>query len=298
MTALRQLASRWVTHSGILFMRLLAMLPLFVVRFMGLLLGWALYALVGARRRVVVVNLTLCFQELPAQDIRRLARQTFVYFAQAWLDRSWIWHAPQSWVQRRISLSGAVHELEGVAPTVIFLPHFVGLDAAWAGVALRVPRPSTTIYTDQSNKLVDSWILRGRRRFGYLRLFGRADGVKPIVTAIKAGQPLYLLPDMDFGPNESVFVPFYGLPTATVPSLARFARLGQAKVLPIVAHMTAAGYDVRVLPAWPNYPTGNATEDTAFMNQQLEGYINAQPAQYYWVHKRFKTRPDGMPEVY
>lgn len=298
MTALRQLASQWATHSGILFMRLLAMLPLFVVRFLGLLLGWALYALVGARRRVVMVNLSLCFQELPAHDIQRLARKTFVYFAQAWLDRSWIWHAPQSWVQRRISLSGAVHELEGATPTVIFLPHFVGLDAAWAGVALRVPRPSTTIYTDQSNKLVDSWILRGRRRFGYLRLFGRADGVKPIVTAIKAGQPLYLLPDMDFGPNESVFVPFYGLPTATVPSLARFARLGQAKVVPIVAHMTATGYDVRVLPAWPNYPTGNATEDTAFMNQQLESYINEQPAQYYWVHKRFKTRPEGMPEVY
>ena len=279
-------------------MRLLALLPLRVVRLMGWLLGWALYALVGARRRVVVVNLTLCFPELPAHEIRGLAQQTFIYFAQAWLDRSWIWHAPASWVQRRITLSGAVDELQGTEPTVIFLPHFVGLDAAWAGVALGVPRPSTTIYTDQSNKLVDSWILRGRRRFGNLRLFGRVDGVKPIVTAIKAGQPLYLLPDMDFGPNESVFVPFYGVPTATVPSLARFARLGGAKVVPIIAQLTPGGYAVRVLPAWQNYPTSDAVQDTAYMNQQLESYINTQPAQYYWVHKRFKTRPEGTVEVY
>jgi Kdo2-lipid IVA lauroyltransferase/acyltransferase len=287
-----------MTRGGILFMRLLALLPLRLVRLLGWLLGWALYALVGARRRVVMVNLALCFPELPAPDIKGLARQTFVYFAQAWLDRSWIWHAPQSWVARRITVTGTVDELQGTTPTVIFLPHFVGLDAAWAGVALRVPRLSTTIYTDQSNKLVDSWILRGRRRFGNLRLFGRIDGVKPIVSAIKAGQPLYLLPDMDFGPNESVFVPFYGVQTATVPSLSRFARLGQAKVVPIVAQLTPNGYEVRVLPAWQNYPTADAVADTAFMNQQLQSYINTQPAQYYWVHKRFKTRPEGVAEVY
>ncbi len=298
MRPLRQLASRFVTRGGIVFMRMLALLPLGLVRLMGCALGWVLYALVGARRRVVKANLMLCFPELPTPEIRRLTLQTFVYFAQAWLDRSWIWHAPVSWVQRRISLNGAVNELQGTAPTVIFLPHFVGLDAAWAGVALRVPRPSTTIYTDQSNRLVDRWILRGRRRFGNLRLFGRVDGVKPIISAIKTGQPLYLLPDMDFGPNDSVFVPFYGVPTATVPSLARFARLGGAKVVPVVAEMTPTGYNVRVHPAWQNYPTDDALADTAFMNQQLQGYINTQPAQYYWVHKRFKTRPVGMPDVY
>ena len=298
MRTLGRLASRWVTRGGILFMRLLALLPLGVVRFLGVLLGWALYALVGVRRRVVTVNLSLCFQELSARQIQRLARQNFIYFAQAWLDRSWIWHAPKAVLQQRISLTGDVAELQGTAPTVVFLPHFVGMDATWAAVVWRVPRPSTTIYTDQSNREVNSWILRGRLRLGNLRLFGRSDGVKSIVTAIRAGQPLYLLPDMDFGPQDSVFVPFYGVPTATVPSLARFARLGRAKVVPIVVHMTPTGYEVRVLPAWANYPTGNLAADTAFMNRQLEGYINEQPAQYYWVHKRFKTRPEGTSGVY
>ena len=292
------MASRIVTRGGIFFMRVLALLPLSWTRGLGVLLGWILYAVVGSRRRVVATNFALCFPGYPATERRRLTVLTFVFFAQAWLDRAWLWHAPKAWVQRRVQVTGAVQELEGNDPTVIFLPHFVGLDAAWAGVALQMPRPSTTIYTDQSNKLVDRWILRGRRRFGNLRLFGRVDGVKPIVSALRQGQPLYLLPDMDFGPAESVFVPFYGIPTATVPSLSRFARLGRAKVLPLLPRITPTGYEVTVLPAWEDFPSDDPVADTARMNAQLQDYINSMPAQYYWVHKRFKTRPEGEPSLY
>ncbi|WP_332775219.1 lysophospholipid acyltransferase family protein [Polaromonas sp.] len=292
------MASEFTTRAGIAFMRVLAILPLSWVRALGALLGWLLYVLVGSRRRVVQANFSLCFPERSEAERRQLTQQTFIYFAQAWLDRSWLWHAPQAWVQRRVQLTGAVQELAGTEPTVIFLPHFVGLDAAWAGVALQVPRPSTTIYTDQSNKLVDQWILRGRQRFGNLRLFGRADGVKPIVAALREGQPLYLLPDMDFGPDDSVMVPFYGLPTATVPSLSRFARLGRAKVLPLLPRITASGYEVEVLPAWADFPTDDPVADAARMNARLQDYIATMPAQYFWVHKRFKTRPEGEPSLY
>ncbi len=298
MNALLQALGRLASHAGILFMKVLAFFPLAWVRGLGTALGWVLYVLVAPRRRVVLANLAMCFPELSKGERRRLARQTVVCFAQAWLDRAWLWHAPRSWVQRRVTLTGAVHELAGTGPTVIFLPHFIGLDAAWAGVALRLPRPSTTIYTDQSNKLVDQWILRGRQRFGHLRLFGRIDGVKPIVAALREGQPLYLLPDMDFGPDESVFVPFYGVQTATVPSLARFARLGRAKVVPLLPRLTAAGYEVQVLPAWQDFPSDDALADTALMNARLQDYINTMPAQYFWVHKRFKTRPEGEASLY
>ena len=298
MKTFRQMAGRLVTRGGIVFMQALALLPLSVTRGLGAVLGWVLYAVVGSRRRVVNTNFALCFPQLSVDARRKLTLQTFVYFAQAWLDRAWLWHAPKTWVQRRVQVTGAVEELEGNAPTVIFLPHFFGLDAAWAGVALQMPRPSTTIYTDQSNKLVDRWILRGRRRFGNLRLFGRAAGVKPIVAALREGQPLYLLPDMDFGPDDSVFVPFYGMPTATVPSLSRFAKLGRAKVLPLLPRITPTGYEVQVLPAWADFPSEDPVADTALMNERLKGYIDTMPAQYYWVHKRFKTRPEGEPSLY
>ena len=286
------------THAGIAFMKGLAHLPLPVVRALGSVLGRVLYVLIGTRRRVVQANFSVCFPALSMGERRKLAMQTFVYFSQAWLDRAWLWHASRQSVQQRVRLTGAVEELAGTGPTVIFLPHFVGLDAAWAGMALAMPRPSTTIYTDQSNKLVDQWILQGRQRFGHLRLFGRIEGVKPIVAALRDGQPLYLLPDMDFGPDESVFVPFYGIPTATVPSLSRFARLGRAKVVPLLPRLTADGYDVQVLPAWTDFPSDDALADTARMNARLQDYIATMPAQYYWVHKRFKTRPEGEPSVY
>ena len=279
-------------------MQLIAFLPLPVIRALGTGLGWLLYALVVPRRRVVHTNLALCFPERNDAERRQLARQTFVYFAQAWLDRSWLWHAPKAWVARRVHLTGAVEELSGNQPTVIFTPHFVGIDAAWGGVAQRVERLSTTIYTNQSNKLVDAWILRGRQRFGNMRLFGRIDGVKPIIVALRQGQPFYLLPDMDFGPDDSVFVPFYGVQTATVPSLSRFARLGRAKVVAVLARMTPEGYEVEFTPAWKDFPTDDLVLDTARMNAHLQTYINTMPAQYYWVHKRFKTRPEGQQSLY
>jgi KDO2-lipid IV(A) lauroyltransferase len=279
-------------------MKGLAFLPLSWVRALGAGLGWILYGLIGARRRVVHANFRVCFPELSEAKRRKLARETFVCFSQAWLDRAWLWHAPAAWVRRRVQLTGAVHELAGTEPTVIFLPHFVGLDAAWAGVALATPRLSTTIYTNQSNQLVDQWILQGRQRFGHLRLFGRIDGVKAIVAALREGQPLYLLPDMDFGPDESVFVPFYGVPTATVPSLSRFARLGRAKVVPLLPRLTATGYEVQVMPAWRDFPSADPVADTALMNARLQDYIATMPAQYYWVHKRFKTRPVGDASLY
>jgi KDO2-lipid IV(A) lauroyltransferase len=183
-------------------------------------------------------------------------------------------------------------------PTVIFAPHFVGLDAGWTAITQQLPRRFTTIYTDQANKVADAWILQGRKRFGNARLFGRIEGVKPIIAALKAGEPLYLLPDMNFGPKESVFVPFYGVAACTVPSLSRFARLSRSKVVPLLSRMTKDGYDLEFLPAWDDFPTADAEADTALMNLRLQSYIDSMPSQYYWVHKRFKDRPNGETPPY
>ena len=279
-------------------MPVLAHLPLAWVRAMGWLLGWVLYRVVGSRRRVVQTNLRLCFPALDAAQVQALSRQVFVRFAQAWLDRGWLWHGAPDLVRSRLKLTGAVEELQGSDPVVLFAPHFVGLDAGWTALTQQLPRHFSTIYTDQANPYSDAWILQGRQRFGSGRLFGRVDGVKTIVATLRQGDPLYLLPDMNFGPHESLFVPFYGVSAATVPSLSRFARLGRAKVVPVVTRMTAKGYEVQVLPAWSGFPTDDLRADTALMNTRLQSYIDAMPDQYYWVHKRFKDRPPGEADVY
>jgi len=287
-----------LTRLSLLLMRALAPLPLSWVRALGVLLGWSLYLVVVPRRRIVRTNLRLCFPELTPSQCRQRTRRTFVCFAQAWLDRSWLWHGAPEVVRARVKLTGDMQALAGSDPVVMFVPHFVGMDAGWMALTQQLSRHFTTIYTNQSNPLVDDWILAGRQRFGSGRLFGRTDGVKTIVAALRAGEPLCLLPDMNFGLNESVFVPFYGISAATVPSLSRFARLGRAKVLPLINRLTRTGYSVEVLPAWENFPSDDATADTARMNAELQTYINTMPEQYYWVHKRFKDRPPGEADFY
>ncbi len=280
-------------------MRALRWLPLPVLRGLGAALGGLLHAVVASRRRVAATNLALCFPHWSEAQRAQAVRDHFRVFAQAWLDRSWLWHGSPDLVRRRVRLLGDLSVLQNATqPVVVFAPHFVGLDVGWTMLAMSVDRPLTTIYTQQSNVQVDRWVERGRSRWGRVRLFRREAGVKAIISALRQGEALYLLPDMNFGTEESVFVPFYGVSAATVPSLSRFAQLGRARVVPVITRLTPEGYDVEVLPAWDDYPTGDPLADTATMNRRLEQMIDTMPTQYYWVHQRFKSRPPGESGVY
>ena len=283
---------------GVWFMRVLAHVPLPALRALGWCLGQLLYVLAVPRRKVALRNLALCFPEATAAQRRRWARETFVVFCQTWLDRSSLWFAPREVVQRRVRLQGALNELEGDTPTIIFAPHFYGMDAGGTALTLHTPRAFTSIFSTHPDPAVDAWFMAGRQRFGDVRMLNRADGVKPIISNLRKGGLLYLLSDMDFGPGESIFVPFYGVPTATAPSLPRFARLGRAKVIGMYTRLTPTGYVAEITPAWEGYPSDDVEADTAQMNLRLQSYIDTMPGQYYWVHKRFKTRPAGEPSVY
>ena len=284
---------------GIGFMRVLARVPLPLLRGFGAVLGRLLYVVASPRKHVVNVNLALCFPRKSAAERNLIARETFTFVAQSWLDRSWLWHAAPEVVERRLKICGAIGEIDDSRqPTIIFAPHFYGLDAAATALTKHNPRPSTTIYTTQRDPMLNEWIRQGRTRFGQVTVLNRIDGIKPIVAGLRQGGVLYLLPDMDFGPAHTVFVPFYGVMTATVPSLSRFARLGKAKVVPVISRLTKQGYEIEVLPAWQDFPTADVLADTTFMNERLAGWIDTMPSQYYWVHRRFKTRPEGEPKVY
>ncbi len=287
-----------LARAAIAFMRSLAGWPLPLLRALGVALGGLLFALAWPRRRVALRNLELCFAHLSATQRRGLALRHFIVFSQAWLDRSWLWHGTQERLRQRLRIVGDCSVFDGTTPVVIFAPHFVGMDAGGTALLGLAQRPLTSIFTNQSNADLNAWIRQGRQRFGNLHLFDREDGVKSIVASLRKGVPLYLLPDMNFGPNESIFVPFYGHAAATVPSLSRFAKLGRARVVPVITRLTARGYDVEVMPAWEHFPTDDVVVDTTLMNQRLQSWIDTMPEQYYWVHKRFKTRPAGEASLY
>lgn len=284
---------------GLGFMRLLSVLPLPLVRGIGWLLGQVLHTLAVRRRRIARTNWRLCFPHSSEAETTQAVRAHFVRFVQAWLDRSWLWQGSPALVQRRLRLKGDVAPFAGQQPLVLLAPHFVGLDAGWTALnQAGLPRTLCTIYAPQLNEAVDAWIYAGRQRFGQPHLLPKGQGLRSLAQAIKSGEPLYLLPDMDYGARDAVFVPFFGQTAATITSLSRFARLAGAQVLPVVSEMTPEGYTVRVLPVWDAFPTADAEADTARMNRELERLITAMPEQYFWVHKRFKTRPSGEPSVY
>jgi Kdo2-lipid IVA lauroyltransferase/acyltransferase len=290
-----------LSRIGVVFMRLIAPLPLPVIRAMGWLLGWLMYALVVPRKHIVRKNLLLCFSEQSAQELKRLEPKIFICFAQTWLDRSWLWHGSAAQRSSRLQLAGDVASFaKSHSPCVLFAPHFMGLDAGWTTLnsQLEPARILTTIYAEQKNAVVNTWIEQGRREHGSARLFARREGMREIAQSLKRGEPLYLLPDMDLGAAHSVFVPFFGVNTATVPSLHRFAKLGAAQVRSVQTLLTPQGYRVDLSTPWANFPSEDMLADTARMNSELEAMIRSAPAQYYWVHKRFKTRPEGEASLY
>jgi Kdo2-lipid IVA lauroyltransferase/acyltransferase len=265
------------------------------------------------RRHTVRVNLQLCFPAWSASEREARVREVFVFFMQSWLDRFWLWHSPQVLLVKRLrivavegqSASGfAGSALDNADPVVIFSPHFVGLDAGWTALNRLTQRRYATIYAAQKNASIDAWVRAGRAQSIGAEpiLIDHHAGVRPIFQALKRGEPLYLLPDMNYEPLDSYFVPFFGVPAATLPVLPRYAKLGKAKVVPVVARMTKSGYDIEIHPAWENYPSGDREEhleaDTLRMNQELERLVMTMPTQYYWVHRRFKDQPNGQASPY
>ena len=276
----------------------LAPLPLPLLRALGAGLGRVLFVLARPRRHVALTNLRLCFPDLPEAERVAMARRSFIYFCQTALDRAWLWHGKPELLARRVRLHGALHEFERDSGVIVFAPHFYGLDVGGSAIMVQIKRPGALVSAQQPDPVLDDWMRQGRERFGNVRAYARTEGLKPVVRALRDKVLLYLLPDMDLGPEESIFVPFFGIPTATVPSVPRLAKLGHAPVVTVLTRITPTGYDTEVLPAWDNYPTHDVEADTAEMNRRLEGYIATMPDQYYWVHKRFKTRPPGVPSVY
>lgn len=281
---------------------LLARLPLGVWRALGAVLGWLIYALLDLsrkRKRVADVNLQLCFPELNAAQRRRIIRQHCVRLAQSLFDRIWLWHGSPALLQRRIRLVDDSTALLAPQPTILFAPHFLGMDA---GGMLVVPllsdRACVTIYSPQRNAAMDRWVRRGRSRFPNSLPLWKGGGIKPIIAALRQGGMLYLLPDMNFGAEESIFVNFFGHPAATIPSLSRFAKLGRAQVITAVTYMEPHGYTVHLSEPWSDFPTNDVHADTQRMNTHLEDWVRQRPAEYFWLHKRFKTRPPGEPPVY
>jgi len=279
-------------------LRCLAKLPLPVFRAAGALFGLVLLAFAAKRRGVVRRNLELCFPEASPAQRGLWMREVFVHFGQTFVDRVWLWQGDPALVERRVELAGRIDLLEAGSPVICFVPHFYGMDAGWSRLTRSIARSWWTFYSPQNSPAMDAWIREGRQRHGQPRLVSRYEGVRPLIKGLREGAALCLLPDMDLGERDSVFVSFFGNQAATVTSLSRLAKATGAPVLSWTCRVVPGGYRVEVSDVWSGYPSGDDQADARGMNERLEHDIRAMPGQYHWLHRRFKTRPPGQPDPY
>ncbi len=281
------------------FMWLLHWLPLPLLGRFGDAVGSLLFALLGKRRRIALTNLRLCMPELSEDERVALARRHFQAYSRSVWERGILWWASEARLRRLIRVEPAFPGAEiGSGPTILLCPHFVCLDVAGVATAMRIS--ASSMYVQQKNATFDKVLRAGRSRFKPVRLFTRQDGIKPILRALREGLPYFMLPDMDFGPKDAEFVPFFGIPAATLTATARIAASTGAQVIPVISTFLPGyqGWRVRYYPAWDNYPGPDISAATARMNEFIEARARETPAEYFWTHKRFKTRPDGAPSPY
>ena len=279
-------------------MWLLHWLPLPILAALGRGLGRLLFLLGKARRRVTLINLGLCFPGMTPAQKTLMARRHFEAFGRSFLERGLLWWASEARIRRLVQVTGREHldTLYGKRPVILLVPHFVGLDMAWTRMSMDYDMSG--IYANQKNLLFNAALYKGRARFGKSLMLSRQESTRKGLKAMKAGMPFFYLPDMDFGERDTIFVPFFGYPAATITGLSRLARLAGAVVIPVISHINRDGYLIEIGAPWADFPGESIEGDTRRMNAYIESEVLKMPEQYYWVHKRFKTRPPGEKSVY
>ena len=283
------------------FLWLLSWLPLALQAAIGRGLGRLLWVTAGSRRRIALRNLELTMPDKSAAERRAIAYENFQWIARSFLERGLLWYASPERLRRLIHVEGDVGFAERTPGAVMWLaPHFVALDVAGQSTQLFQNRAVGSIYQRQSIPVFDQAIRKGRLRFGNGDIYSRHEKALPLIRGIRRGYAFFNLPDMDFGPQEAVFVPFMGVPAATLLAPSKMAKALSMKVQPVVAEILPGGqgYRVRFLEPWTDFPTDDPVADAARMNEWIASEVRRNPSQYYWVHKRFKTRPPGEASLY
>ncbi len=282
----------WPTWVALGLVRLITLLPMRVLAAMGHGLGMLAYHLGSSRRKIALKNIQSCFPEYSLEKCQRINKAHFSLVGQSVLTvPANMWISTQRF-RDRINIIDRQHydqALQEGRNIILLTPHFTGFDAG--GFAVSMERDAISMYQYAKNKLMDEMIKRGRGRFGGV-LIERKAPLRKIIKAIRKGAPFIYLPDQDAG-RKGIFVPFFHPLASTIPALGKFAKMSNAVVIPLKTRVRekGQGYEVSFGEPLAGFPSGDDVVDTTAMNKAIEIMIREHPEQYFWVHKRFKTRP-------
>ncbi len=284
---------------GVFILWLMHFLPFRVIVAIGNGLGSLLYFFAAERRSIGLINLKLCFPEMTDQAREQLLKDHFKMFLRGLIERSILWWASSDRISSLIRVEG-VENFEAIRdkPAILLTPHFVGMDAGGQWIAQHAD--TVCMYANQKNPYLTRLLLEKRARFRNQYLYSRQQGLRPIIKGMRQGLPFIYPPDQDQGIKDGAFVPFFGVPAATMTSVSRIAKMTDAKVVPSITRVLTGseGYVLTFYPAWENFPSGDDVLDARRMNEFIEARVREMPEQYFWLHKRFKTRPQGEKKFY
>ena len=282
----------WPAWVGIGIAALLARLPWSLQRVLGRGIGRLLMVLFGSRRRVAARNLALCFPELDAAAQAALLRRSFEELGIGLFEFARAWWGSVEPMRGKVTVEGLEHlqaARAGGRGVIIISGHFVTLELAARLMCDHAPLAG--MYRPHDGAVMEWAVLRGRLRYA-TAMFTREE-LRPALRHLKQGGLLWFAPDQDTRRGDSVFVPFFGRPAYSLTSTHQLARLSGAAVLGF-AHVRHddGSYTLRLTPAFEDFPSADATADTARVMAAIETMIRAAPTQYLWIHRRFKRQPD------
>ena len=280
---------------------LIQLLPFRLIHLIADGVGSLAYYAVAPRRRVGEINLRKCFPDWSEAQRKALLKRHFQHMGKLLFEYGLYWYAPADRLRRFVRYQDKHHLDNALAAgekVILLYPHFTAFEMAV--YTLNQDVPLISMYSHQKNKAMDEQILKGRHRYDNVFLIGRTEGLRAIIKQLrKSDAPFLYLPDQDFGRNDSVFVNFFGIPTATIAGLGRIAAMTGAKVIPAIPIREADNtVTLRFYPAWEHFPGSDNEADAQRMNDFIEERVREHPEQYFWLHKRFKTRPEGENSFY
>lgn len=265
----------------------------------GAFLGWLGYHLASARRHIVEVNIKLCFPELELAQQNVLVRKIFRSTGICIIETALAWQRdPRDFshlcnVTGKEILEAATAEGNGV---ILLGMHFSTLDLI--GAVVSTIASIDVMYRKNKNQLFD-YLMTANRGKNFGMVINR-DDIRSVIRRLKSGRVVWYGGDQDYGSKHSVFAPFFGIQTATITATARFAKITRAPIVLINHYRNSddSGYEIEFSRPLDDFPSGDDLVDATRINQLVEASVRRCPDQYWWLHRRFKTRPEGESKPY
>jgi Kdo2-lipid IVA lauroyltransferase/acyltransferase len=271
-------------------------LPWSLQRGLGRLLGELFYFVAHSRRRAARINLALCYPELDEVARKKILHAHFAALGIGLFEFARAWWGSIVPLRRTVRIDGLEHLRSAIANgrgALLISGHFMNLEICGRLLCDHVPLAG--MYRRHRGAVMEWAVLRGRLR--YAAAMFRQQELRPALRHLKQGGVLWYAPDQDMLGKDTVFAPFFGIPAATITATHQLARLSGCAVLPFFHHRQGDRYVLRIAPSLIDFPSQDAAADSARVNAAIEAMVREAPAQYLWVHRRFKRRPQGVTPV-